>query len=103
VNRDGNVPGLCGVFGQAFWEVRRKFRLAPLLLLRSSTDPFAFLRVNSVSMPKTKGKRQFVADVIVMRVRIQDDDWARSEFANDLLDVADAHARVEQDGLLRAR
>ena len=47
-------------------------------------------------------KLPVVADVIVVRVRIQHDDWLRRKFRSpELYQIPDAHARVEQHRLLR--
>src|SRR5215471_100805 len=43
------------------------------------------------------------SDVIIVGMRIQDDNWQLCEFADDRLDVADAHPRVELNRFLLAQ
>ncbi len=51
---------------------------------------------------KDKREKGIAADVVVVRVGIQHDDGAARQLPDDFVDVGDAHAGVEEQGLLGA-
>jgi hypothetical protein len=103
VHEQGNVPWLCsiGLGVEIFWQVsanhvRAEFGLR--VFSRTLCVGACEARVHAVD----ESESPVVSDVVVVRVGVQDDDGAARQLRDDLVNVGNSHAGVEEERLLGA-